>query len=172
MRSLSMTPAPAVAGPEPAACSSGLRVCTFSIPRLRGLQPRMRSPYDLVSPRAAFTSAVRCPHQAWLALVSPLARPVPGHYDASPEITAADRIRANRAKVRASSRIVFAPALSDQAHVTSVCHDHLMTQFLQQPTHPRRMRARLQGHPAARHGDETFSHPLRRRCSKLRARAL
>ena len=112
------------------------------------LHARQRSPNDFVSPRPLFTSAVRaCTRWARARITASCACAWP-----LPCFTGANHwgsIRASGARVLASSRCVFLPALGNPSHVARMGHHHVVTYFFQQPVHPGRMRPGLQCYPAA-----------------------
>jgi hypothetical protein len=144
-----------------ALCNSGLSPSASSRFIVRGLQPRSRSPYDFVNPRAVLISAVR-------------ARTSPARARMTVRSACAFRLRCctGTQQFRVDSRqpgqrsgvepIIFPTAFSDQAHVSRMGHDHFLPQFTQQPAHPRRMHPCFQRDPAARHPAEDFLHRLRR----------
>jgi len=63
--------------------------------------------------------------------------------------------------------IIFPSALSAQAHIAGMRHDHFVSQFAQRPAYPRRMHPGLQRDPAVRHPPKNFLDSLRSRAQSL-----
>jgi hypothetical protein len=53
--------------------------------------------------------------------------------------------------------------VADQPHVPLLRHDHFVPQLAEQAAHPRRVHARFQRDPAARHSAKHFAQGLRSR---------